>query len=368
MVGPKAKIHLDRLKVNYDLVQKHVLGKPIMAVVKANGYGHGGVVCAKALEEYGYQFFAVFTLDEGIELREAGIKSDILTFSRLDTSRIDVAVAHRLTLNISHKLDLSALLAYSKSNGVCPTVHLKVDTGMTRLGIDVDDAKQLIQNLKDNPQIPCEGIYSHHATADEGDLSYAIEQESKFNSVLDIANKIGYSFEYIHFSNSGAILNMDQSPYNIVRVGMLLYGAFPSDEVPTDLPIQPVMEFRAPVVEVRQVPAGTPVSYGGVYSTKFETHIGVIQCGFADGFPRAWYADGYVSYKGKQFKIAGRVCMDQFMVDFEDTQPLVGDEILLIGEVGNDVVRMETIAKKINSTPYVLATAIGGRTERIYQD
>jgi len=368
MIGPKAIIHLDRLKTNYDLVKKQVGNKPIMAVVKANGYGHGSIACAKALESHGCDYFSVFTIEEGIELRRAGIKSDILVFSRMDTARFAEAINDRLTLNISHVKDQSALISYIKIHGQCPKVHLKVDTGMTRLGIDINDAADMIEQLNDNPGIDCEGIYSHFATADEGDLSYAYEQESKFNSVLDKARNRGYTFKYVHFSNSGAALNMDQTNYNIVRIGMLLYGAFPSDEVPMDLNLQPVMEFRAPIVAVRNVPKGTQISYGGVYQSGSNTNIGVIQCGFADGFPRPWYESGYVSYRGNQFKIAGRICMDQFMVDFKDTFPTEGEEVLLIGENGKDSIRMETIAKNIQLTPYVIATAIGGRTQRIYQD
>ena len=135
-----------------------------------------------------------------------------------------------------------------------------------------------------------------------------------------------------------------------------------------DLNLRPVMEFRAPIVALRNVSSGTQVSYGGVYQSDSDTHIGVIQCGFADGFPRAWYESGYVSYRGNKFKIAGRICMDQFMVDFKDMVPTEGEEVLLIGENGKDSIRMETIAENIQLTPYVIATAIGGRTQRIYQD
>ena len=148
MVGPKAIIHLGRLKANYDLVKQKVHGKQIMAVVKANGYGHGGIACAKALENHGCRFFAVFSFDEGVELRNAGIKSDILLLSRLDARRIDEAIDHGLILNISNKLDFTPLITYAKKIGTCPKVHLKVDTGMTRLGIDFDDAANLITKVK----------------------------------------------------------------------------------------------------------------------------------------------------------------------------------------------------------------------------
>ena len=368
MLGPKAIIHLDRLKSNLDLIRKQVNDKPIMAVVKANGYGHGGVASAKALETQGCVFFAVFTMDEGIELRQAGVESNVLVFSRIDTSRLQEAVDHQLTLNLCNELDISTLTHFFNGKGVCPKVHLKVDTGMTRLGIDVDDAEKIITQLIAHPEIPCEGIYSHYSTADEGDLSFAREQELKFKLVLETANKIGFTFKYIHFSNSGAAINLDQSIFNMVRVGMMLYGAFPSPEVPMDIPLNPVMEFRAPIVNVRNVPAGTQVSYGGVFTTKSESNIGVIQCGFADGIPRPWYQNGHIMFNGNKYNIAGRICMDQFMVDFKGVEPNVGEEVLIMGDGDGGSIRMEEIAETIDSTPYVIATGIGGRTQRIYQD
>ena len=199
-------------------------------------------------------------------------------------------------------------------------------------------------------------------------MTYAHHQQEKFNSVLRLAGEIGISFKNIHCSNSGGILNLDQDKMSHIRVGMLLYGAFPSNEVPKKLDILPVMEFRASVVQIRNVKSGTKVSYGGVYETKADTHIVVIQCGFADGFPRPWYDGGYVSYEGRKLNIAGRICMDQFMVDFEELSPNVGDEVLLFGKNDGDMIKMESIADHIKSTPYVLATSIQGRTKRIYKD
>ncbi len=368
MRGPKATIHLDRLAANYNRVKNRVDHKPIMAVVKANGYGHGAVACAQKLESQGCQFFGVFTPEEGFALRDGGIHSDILVFSRMDPEQLDGAIQNNFTLDVSDPSDVNTLIAYHKNNGQSPKFHLKVETGMTRLGIDMDAMDKVIQQLVDHPELNCYGIYSHFATADEGDLTYALAQEAKFKSILVLANQKGIQFKYIHFSNSGAVLNMDQSEYNLVRVGMLLYGAYPSDEVPQDLDIQPVMTFTAPIVSVRHVPQDTAVSYGGVYHTKTDTNIGVIQCGFSDGLPRSWYVDGYVSYRGNYHPIAGRICMDQFMVDFGNTNPTEGEDVLLMGKRGEDEITMETVAKSINSTPYVLSTAIGGRTERIYQD
>lgn len=366
MRGPKAYIHLDWLVENYRLVRSRVGDKRIMAVVKADGYGHGAVECARILEKEGCDFFAVFTVAEGLELRQAGLQSDILIFSRLDSQLLHSAAENNLILNLAWPDDLDHTLNYLQKNGESPRFHLKVDTGMTRLGMPIEALTEVINRLKQNPGIRCEGIYSHLATADEGDLTFAEFQLKQFSSVLELADSLDYQFKYVHLSNSGAVLNLDQNPFNLVRVGMLLYGAYPSNEVPMELPIQPVMEYRAPVVTVRKVKAGTQISYGGVYSTKSDTTIGVIQCGFADGFPRPWYESGHVCWRGSRYKIAGRVCMDQFMVDFKGQSPGVGEEVLLFGKGGPDELRVEEIAAAIQTTPYVIFTGIHGRTQHIF--
>ena len=368
MIGPKAIIHLDRLIHNYREIRKHVGDVPLMTVVKANGYGHGAVPIAIALQKEGVNFFAVFTFEEAKELRDNGITGDILIFSRINHTFVEAAADLNITLVISQKIDIDILQDLFQRTHKRPKVHLKIDTGMTRLGVSYDDAENILDDLMYSPEIDCEGIYSHFATADEGDPSYAKWQFDRFNEILKIAEKMEFTFKYRHFSNSGAILNLPETKLNLVRVGMLLYGAYPSNEVPYSLDLKPVMEFVAPIVTVRRVPKGTFVSYGGKYRTNQETNIGVIQCGFADGFPRPWYVDGYVMYKGEKFKIAGRVCMDQLLVDFGEANPLVGEDVLLMGEGKHGSLQAEEISKNIDSTPYVLFTAIGGRTERIFVD
>ena len=367
MRGPKAFINLDHLKSNFDMIQKYLNGKRIMAVVKANGYGHGSVPCSLALESHGCNFFGVFSIEEGIELRNAGIKSDILVFSALDPTSLNEAVKNNLILNISDISHLNALIDFHKKTNNAPRIHIKVDTGMTRLGLGLDPFKQVLELLIKHTEIKCEGIYSHFATADEGDLSYAFDQEKKFKRILDLAKKLDYKINNIHFSNSGAALNIEQDYCNIIRVGMLLYGALPSDGLKKTLPIKPVLNFKAPIVSVRSVPKNTYVSYGGVYRTTSETNIVVVQCGFADGLPRSWHEDGYIYYNGNKYRIAGRICMDQFMVDFGNVIPKIDDNVLMIGKEGDNEIRFETISNAVNSTPYALATAIGGRTRRIYE-
>ena len=363
-LGPKVYIDLLQLKKNYHIVKSEVGEIPIMATVKANAYGHGAVEVSKALEQEGVRYLAVFTIDEGIELRDAGIKTDIFIYAKFDPTRVQEASKHNLTLNISSFDDLKALKAH---NGNSVKVHLKIDTGMTRLGVPYEQAEDFLKEANQIESIELEGLYSHFATADEGDLSYANSQLSKFNDIIEISKKLDISFAFIHCSNSGAILNVQDSRFNMVRAGMLLYGAFPSDEVTQELPIKPVMTFTAPVVEIRDVKAGTQISYGGVYTTKSDTRIAVIQAGFADGIPRPWYIDGFVKFQNQDFKITGRICMDQLMIDIGTADIKYGDEILIFGSNEHGSIDINHIAKKIDSTSYVLVTALGIRPKRYYK-
>ena len=366
-IGPKVHIDLTQLVKNYHLLSNEVGNIPIMATVKANAYGHGSVEVSKALEKEGVRYLAVFTIEEGIELREAGVKSDILLYSKLNPHGIDSAIKHKLTLNISSFDDLEILKRYNVQEHILK-VHLKIDTGMTRLGVPHNQAEDFLRQARDIDHIEIEGLYSHFATADEGDLTYAKSQLDQFNAVLTIAEKLDINPALIHCSNSGAILNLPKSRFNLIRTGMLLYGGFPSDEVPQDLSIKPVMTFTAPVVEIRDVKAGTHISYGGVYTTKENTRIAVVQAGFADGVPRPWYVDGFVKFKDKDLKITGRICMDQLMIDIGSTDIKCGDEVLIFGSNQNGTIPVNKIAKTIDSTSYVLVTAIGIRPKRIYID
>ena len=366
IIGPKAYIDLDVCRSNLSAIKKRIGGRKLLCVIKANGYGHGAVQIAKAIENFKNVQFAVFSFEEALELRNANIQNDILVFSRMQSQYIKLADENNITLNISAIEDIEEINSYFLLNGSCPRYHLKFDTGMTRLGFDLTDASMIYGNLNKNIVKYLEGVYTHFATADEGNLSYAIRQLNNFKKVVEKADEYGIKFKNIHCSNSGAIINIKDSYFNMVRVGMLLYGALPSNEVKDNIGIKPVMSFYGSIVNVRKVKKGTHISYGGVYKSTSETNIGVIQTGFADGFPRPWYNDGYVNYKGKNYKIAGRVCMDQLMIDFGETIPIVGEDVLFFGENEFGKIKVETIAENINSTAYVLLTSIGGRTKYIY--
>ena len=363
MIGPKAYIHSSRLKKNISQIKKGIPDKNLMVVVKADAYGHGLLNVVNILTSDKDIIFCTFSIEEALEIRKNGIENRIFIFSKLQESWIHLALENNIWINASHFEDLKVLVDFFKIHNACPKIHLKFDTGMTRLGFDLEDQDKVYDYIIQNPFLPVEGIYSHFSTADEGDPTFVETQLERFNTILKSGNAMGVSFRFIHCSNSGAILNNYGETFNTVRVGMLAYGVAPSDEVPMKINVEPVMSFCGPIVNLRTVSKNTPVSYGGIYLTKSNTNIGVIQMGFADGVPRPWYEDGYISYKGEKYNIAGRICMDQFMVDFGDVEPRIGEEVLVFGKEEDDFIPIETIAKKTNTTTYVLLTAIHGRTE-----
>jgi len=365
MIGPKAYINTKRLKNNFLTIRKSIGDKWLMVVVKANGYGHGALNIVKALKEEPNVIFCVFTIEEALEIRNSGISNDIFIFSKMHSSWLNIAYQNNFWINVTCFEDLNEISEFYRINKGCPKIHLKFDTGMTRLGFDYKDANKVFKVLDQKKYLPIEGIYSHLSTSDEGDLSFSLKQLDKFNNILNLSKKNGIKFKYIHCSNSGALLNLPNSFFNTVRVGMLLYGVSPSSEIKIDKNLKPVMSFCGPIVYLRRVTKNTPVSYGGVYKTSRNTNIGVIQTGFADGFPRQWYERGFISYKGNPYRIAGRVCMDQLMVDFGDIKPDLGDEVLFFGDKDFNKISIETIADDLSTTTYVLLTGINGRTIKI---
>ncbi len=365
MIGPKAYIDLSRLKKNVSQIKKKIEDKNLMVVVKANGYGHGALNVVNLLSYDKDIIFCTFSIEEAIEIRKNGIKNRIFIFSKLQEKWISLARKYNIWINASNLDDLKILTSFLKKNNKCPKIHLKFDTGMARLGFDFNSYNKVFDYIIENSFLPIEGIYSHFSTADEGDPTFVKVQLERFNKILKNGKKRGLSFNFIHCSNSGALLNNYGELFNTVRVGMLAYGVPPSDEVPMEINVEPVMSFCGPIVNLRKVSRNTPISYGGIYLTKKVTNIAVVQMGFADGVPRPWYENGYVSHNGKYYKIAGRICMDQFMVDFGNVKPKIGDEVLVFGKRKNDSIPIETIAKEIDSTTYVILTGIHGRTEYI---
>ncbi len=366
MANPIAEIHLDRLVHNYRLIKNRAGKAEVLAVVKADGYGHGAVPISQALEKAGVNYFGVFTIGEALELRDADIKGEIIMFERLSNEAVSLAVEHAITVNVSWFGDLDFLAENFQKGGLVPKYHIKVDTGMTRLGIPYDEAASVTTRIVEGTGQKPEGVYTHLSTSDEGDLSFAYEQKKLFDVTVKQIRKI-CSPDWVHIANSGALVNMPDSFYNMVRVGMLFYGADPSEEMINPLSIEPVMNFKGEIVLVRRVAAETPISYGALYRPKTDIMLAVVQVGFADGMPRPWFERGFVGWNGERYKIAGRICMDQFMVDFGESEPSEGDTVLIWGKDDENVIPIEEISRDIGLNPYTLFTAMSGnRVERIY--
>ena len=367
-VGPKAYIHKKRLISNILKIRKFVGNTDLMIVLKANAYGHGVHEIASSLKDIKGLIFAVFSIEEAIQLRELFFKNDILIFSKIQLSYLELAQKYNFILNISSFEDFEYYQEYFNNKKRVPRFHLKFDVGMNRLGYNVRDANKLFKIVSENKYLKPEGVYSHFSNADEGNIAISKLQLDTFKNILDLAESKNINFKFKHCSNSGSILNIKDSYFNLVRVGMLMYGALPSDEVTNLIGVKPVMSFCGNIVNLRKVSKGTKISYGGLYKTSKATTIGVVQTGFADGFPRPWYEKGYVSCNGVKFNIAGRVCMDQLMVDFGDSKVSVNDEVLFFGKKGKDSIPVEKIASAISTTTYVILTGIQGRTRRFILD
>jgi alanine racemase len=356
-----AHIRLDRLRKNASLLQKHVQGMGMIGVVKANGYGHGAIRVAEALKESGVRYFAVATVPEGIALREAGIREPIFVMGAPLPSFLPAYQTYQLDLNIS-SLDVMNMLKQQNKSGDHWRVHLKIDTGMRRLGLEISEVEQAMALLDQMPNVERIGLWSHFAVSDESTNSFNQKQLSIFQ---DVMTNIGATFSFAHIANSGGIIHHflpNSSPERqMVRCGIELYGCSP---VSHHLPLEPVMRFQTKVVHLKNIEANTPVSYGQIWTSTPKTRIATISAGYADGYPRSLSNCGWVEIRGKRFPVVGRVCMDMCMVDIGDAEVQIGDDVLLWGE---STLNANEVATWANTIPYTLVTGVGARVPRIYE-
>lgn len=357
-----ADISLKNLSNNLRLVRKMTGGKDILAVVKADAYGHGAVQVSKHLLKQKVSMLGVAFADEGIELRKAGIKAPIVVF--FDSKNIDAFLKYRLTpviidIRTAGKLSAAALKQRKKI-----AVHIKVDTGMGRVGFDPERALAEIPKIAKLKNIKVEGLMSHFADADLKSKSFANQQISKFNSVIEKLKKSGISFKYIHMANSAAVLTLPFSHFNMVRPGIMLYGYGCCE----DNRLKPVMSLKSKVLFLKEVTKGTPISYSRTFVTSKKSRIATIPAGYADGYSRKLSNKGKVIINGKLAPVTGRVCMDAFMVDVTNIPNVTTQsEAILMGSQGKLKITADDIAKQTGTIPYEVLTSIGKRVERIYR-
>jgi len=363
------EVDLENIKFNLNQVKKNIPeDTKIMAVVKADAYGHGVIPVAKAVLEGGADRLAVALPEEGKELRENDFKLPIQILGEVLPNQIPILVENDLIPTISKLDTVQKLNELAEKKDIIKKVHVKIDTGMGRIGVFPDDAINFIKKVDSYDNIDIEGIMTHFAKADEEDKSYTYKQWERFQSVIDKLKEIDIKIPIKQAANSATIIDLPEFSLNMVRPGIMMYGLRPSHEVDESFKLKPALSWKAKIVYLKEVPSGTGISYGTTYVTKRKAKIATIPMGYADGFSRLLSNKGEVLINGKRAPIRGRVCMDQFMVDVTDIDNVnIGDELVLIGKQGNDELTATEMADLIGTINYEITCDITKRVPRVYK-
>lgn len=370
-----AEISLDALRRNLAAIRAALPGDcRLMASVKANAYGHGAVEIAKAAERFGVDYLGVAFLDEALELRRAGIQSPILVLGYVPAEALELARRHRIAISLFREdIRAAAEKLPSGGSGERLKVHIKIDSGMGRLGVlGHDEALAFIGRAMATPQLEVEGLFTHYANADEADKSYTKLQYDRFAAIAAEAARRGWRIPIVHAANSAAGIDTPQWAGGMVRLGIAMYGLYPSEEVNRrDVRLEPVMALKTTVVHVKQVPPGWGISYGTRYIAAGDERIGTLPIGYADGYSRMLTGKAHALVRGVKVPIRGTICMDQCMVALDAAgtaeHPVeAGEEVVLIGRQGDAVIPMEEIAGQLGTIPYEVMCMLAARVPRIY--
>lgn len=367
-----ARINLDAVRANLDAM-KHNL-KPqtkMIGVIKTDGYGHGAVPIAWEMEKIDYIYgYAVATVEEAMQLRNEKIKKPILILGYTFPYSYQEIVENEIRPAVFREDMLTELNEAAQKKGKKCYIHIKVDTGMSRIGIFPNqDGINFIKKAFTMSNLIVEGIFTHFARADEKDKASAYHQIEKFHSfVQECEDILSYKFPVVHCSNSAGIVELPEANDDVVRAGITLYGLWPSNEVRKDIvPLEPVLSLESHITYIKEVEEGVPVSYGGTYVTEKKTRIATIPVGYGDGYPRSLSSIGYVLINGQKASILGRICMDQFMVDVTDIpEAREGDLVTLIGKNKDISITMEELGDLSKRFNYELACDLGKRIPRIF--
>lgn len=372
-----AEVDIDAIRHNFKEIRKTVgSDTEIMCVIKADGYGHGAVFLGQYYEKIGADRFAVSNIEEALQLRENGINRPILILGftpaemAKDLADNDITQAV-LSLNYAKELSESAA-----DSNVTVKTHIKLDTGMSRIGFmyqDIDRDKTSLEEIKKVCTLPgldvC-GIFTHFAVSDEADegKDTTLHQFSCFSDAVEKLKNNGIDFETVHCSNSGAIIDYDQARFDCVRAGIILYGLSPSSKLAGRLDLKQAMQIKSVIALIKTVEPGTAVSYGGTYITDKTTKIATVPIGYADGYSRSLSGKAYMTVRGKKAPVIGRVCMDQVMIDVTDIEDVkTGDEVTVIGDGSNNTISFDDIAQMTGTINYELVCLVGKRVPRVYK-
>lgn len=376
--GPVAEVDLSAIAHNLHTIRKIVKDRPVIAVVKADAYGHGAIEVSKKLLEEGISYLAVAFTGEAKELRNAGINVPIIVL--FDRAEIKDFFDLQLIPVISDTETALSLSNEAKKRAAIIKVHIKIDTGMGRLGLNGHDVFKEIITISKMPYIEIEGLLSHFSEADLSDRSFANQQLERFNAVRESISKKIKRKIFSHIANSAAVLTFEESHLDAVRPGIMLYGYSPIKSMerrakskeseknkPQAIDLIPAMTIKTRLLCIRNVPSGTPISYGRTFITKRQSRIGVLAIGYADGYSRFFSNKAEVLVRGKRAPIVGRVCMDLTMIDLTDIEEArENDEVVIIGQQGDEKITADELADKANTISYEILTSLGNRSRRIY--
>ena len=360
------KIDLDAIRDNFRAVAEKA-GVPVMAVVKADAYGHGAVQVARLLEQ-DCTFFGVASVAEALELRQAGLTKPILILGHTPVSAFPLVVRHGIRPTIFRYEDAQELSRVAQEQGLVAPFHFAVDTGMGRIGFPVTQAAaEVCAEIARLPGLEAEGLFSHFATADCADLTRSYEQKRRFDAFDGMLRQLGVAVKIRHLSNSAGVMNFN-SHYEMVRSGIVTYGLYPSEEVdPEKLRLRPAMSWHSRISYVKTLDAGCQISYGGTYTTTKPTRVATVPVGYGDGYRRNLSNRFWVLIRGCRAPILGRICMDQMMVDVTDIPDVKdGDPVVLMGADGSETITVEEIAAAADSFNYEFVCGIARRCPRLY--
>lgn len=361
-------VDLEALRWNFGQVREKVGRRvKILSVVKANAYGHGARQVATTLEKAGSDAFAVATLEEGIELRKAGVRSPILILAGVYPNQLEEILRYRFTPVLYDLETLERLESELKRVDASLGFHLKLDTGMGRIGFLPSDIDHWLPTLGRLKSLKFDGLISHFSDAESGEEEYSRNQLATFAAVVERLRQAKLCPSLIHMALSAAVITLPSSYFTMVRPGLILYGVYPSPAMAEKIALKPVLTWKTAVLQVRSLPKGSSVSYGRTFVTKRKSRIATLPVGYADGYQRLLSNRGSVLVKGRRAPIVGRVCMDLTMIDVTDIRGVRrGDEVVLLGRQGRDEISADEMALWAETISYEILTSISARVPRVY--
>ena len=359
-------VDLNILKENFIKIKSYAAPAKVMPILKANAYGHGLVRLAQMYQELKADYLGVAFLEEGILLRERGINIPILVLGGIWGNQIPIFLKHDLTITASSSDKLSQINEIAGQMKIKAKVHLKIDTGMERIGVHYYSAEKFLESAINFTNIKIEGIYSHFANSERGDLSYSKIQFERFQQTLQFFNKHSFELPMRHISNSGAILQMPEANLDMVRPGILLYGVYPSHEAAKSFEVKPALTWKSLVVYFKVIKPNHPVGYGSTWKSDHNIRAVTIPVGYGDGYLRSMGGKAEVLLNGKRYPIVGTISMDQLVVNIENDSAYNGDEVILIGGSGQNSISIEELAQWAGTIPYEILTNINTRVPRVY--